>query len=151
MKMNQVSRWDPFRELEELSEQLNQVFGRPRSRRRGDREAIATSDWTPLVDVIEKDKEYLIKTELTEVKKDQVKVIVKDGVLTIQGERKADDDKSKRYHRMERPSGTFLRSFTVPDDVDETKVSAEFKNGVLSVCLPKAEKAKPRTVEIKVS
>ena len=104
------------------------------------------------MDVSEDDKEYVIKAEIPEVKKEDVKVMVQDGVLVIQGERKQEkEEKGKKFHRIERTYGTFVRSFAVPDDADETKVMAEFKDGMLTVHLPKSEKAKPRAIEVKVA
>ncbi len=148
-----VLKWDPFRELEEMSDRLNRVFNRPALTRAGNgRETMTAADWSPVVDVLETEKEYVIKAELPEVKKDDVKITVQDGVLTIQGERKHEsEEKGKRFHRIERSYGSFVRSFSVPDFVDEEKVAAEFKDGVLSLHLPKTEKAKPRAIEVKVS
>jgi len=104
------------------------------------------------VDIAEDDKEYVITAELPEIKKEGVKVTVESGVLTISGERKFEkEEKGKKYHRIERAYGSFVRSFTVPDDADGSKVSAEFKEGVLRVHMPKSEKARPKSVEIKVS
>jgi HSP20 family protein len=146
-----VTRWDPFRELEMMSDRLNRVFGRTQSRTDSGRELMTVSDWTPTVDISETDKEYLIKMELPEVRKEDVKVTVEDGVLTIQGERRQErEEKGKKFHRVERSYGTFMRGFTVPDDVDETKVGAEFKEGMLMLHLPKSEKAKPKAIEVKV-
>lgn len=104
------------------------------------------------MDIAEDDKEYVITAELPEIKKEGVKVTVESGVLTISGERKFEkEEKGKKYHRIERAYGSFVRSFTVPDDADGSKVSAEFKEGVLRVHMPKSEKARPKSVEIKVS
>jgi HSP20 family protein len=112
---------------------------------------MTVSDWTPTVDISETDREYLIKMELPEVRKEDVKVTVEDGVLTIQGERRQErEEKGKKFHRVERSYGTFMRGFTVPDDVDEAKVGAEFKEGMLLLRLPKSEKAKPKAIEVKV-
>ncbi len=148
-----IVKWDPFRELEEMSDRLNRVFNRPALPRTGNgKETMTAADWSPVVDVLETEKEYVIKAELPEVKKDDVKITVQDGVLTIQGERKHEaEEKGKRFHRIERSYGAFVRSFSVPDFVDEGKVAAEFKDGVLSLHLPKTEKAKPRAIEVKVS
>jgi len=144
-------RVDPSRELEEMSERFARLIGRLPGRRENGKEAMAVADWAPAVDISEDDKEYVIKAELPEVNKDDVKVMVQDGVLTIQGERKQEkEEKGKKYHRIERTYGTFVRSFVVPDDADETKVMAEFKEGVLKVHLPKSEKAKPQAIEVKV-
>jgi HSP20 family protein len=109
------------------------------------------ADWVPSVDVSETDGEYQIKAEIPDVKKEDVKVTVEDGVLTIQGERKHEkEEKGKKYHRVERSYGSFIRSFTLPDLVDEEKVKAEFKDGVLNLQLPKPEKAKPKAIEVTV-
>jgi HSP20 family protein len=148
-------RWDPFRELEEMGERLNRVvagLGRPWPARTPEgREALTLPDWSPLVDISETDEEYVIKAEIPEVRKEDVKVSLENGVLTLQGERKQEkEEKGKRFHRVERYYGSFLRTFTVPDNVDEAKVKAEFKDGVLNVRLPKTEKAKPKAIEVKV-
>lgn len=144
-------RWDPFRELEDMSDRLNRMFGRPVARPESGKEAITVADWIPAVDISETDAEYLIKAELPEVKKEDVKVTVQHGVLTIHGERKHEkDEKGKRYHRVERSYGSFTRSFTLPDEVDETKVRAEYKDGMLHLHLPKSEKAKPKAIDVKL-
>ena len=150
--MNAVTRWDPFRELDELQNRLSPLFGRAPLRRNGDKdEAITVAEWAPLVDIVEDDNEYLIKAELPEVKKEDVKVTVQDDVLTISGERTFEkEEKGRKYHRMERAYGSFARSFTLPEDADGEKVAAEFKNGVLKVHLPKSEKAKPKSIEVKI-
>src|SRR6185436_11781023 len=97
-------------------------------------------------------KEYLIKAELPEVKKEDVKITMEDGTLTISGDRKYEKaENGKKYHRVERAYGSFGRSFSLPDDASPGKVTAEFKDGVLTVYLVKDEKAKPRQVEVKVS
>lgn len=146
-------RWDPFKELEEFENRLWNLFSRlPARARGGGQESMTVTEWVPLVDVVEDEKEYLIKAELPEVKKEDVKVTVENGVLTISGERKAEhEEKGKTYHRIERSYGRFERSFTLPDSADAEKVSAEFKDGVLYVHLPKSEKAKPKAIEVKVA
>ncbi|HXF93425.1 MAG TPA: Hsp20/alpha crystallin family protein [Nitrospiraceae bacterium] len=150
--MSTVARWDPFRELEELSERLNRVFGRPSVRRDNNKEALTVADWIPAVDISESEGEYLIKAELPGVKKEDIKVTLQEGVLTIQGERKQEkEEKGRKYHRIERSYGTFMRSFTLPDSVDDSKVSAEFKDGLLYLHVPKSEKAKPKAIEVKVA
>ena len=145
------TRWDPFKEMEDISERFNRLFGRLPARREGGREAMTVADWTPTVDITEDEKEYLIKAEIPEVDKEDVKVTLQEGVLTIQGERNQEkEEKGKRFHRVERSYGTFLRSFTLPEDSAEDKLKAEFKDGMLLVHLPKAEKPKPKAVDIKV-
>ncbi len=145
-------RWDPFRELEDMSERLNRVFARPAMRNNAGKENLTVADWMPVVDISESDGEYLIKAELPEIKKEDVKVTVEDGVLTIQGERRQEkEEKGKRYHRVERSYGSFVRSFTLPESVDEGGVKAEYKDGVLNLHLPKSEKVKPKAIDVKVS
>jgi len=149
--MNALSRWDPVKEMDDLHRRLSSLFTLAPRRSSEEREQMTVAEWAPTVDIIEDDKEYLIKVELPEVRKDNVKVTVENGVLTITGERKFEkEENGKRYHRIERSYGSFARSFTVPDDADASKVAAEFKDGVLSVHLTKSEKARPRTIEVKV-
>jgi HSP20 family protein len=115
-------------------------------------ENITTPEWAPLVDIAEDDKEYLIKVELPEVQKDDVKVTVENGTLTIAGERKAEkEEKGRKFHRVERYFGRFERNFTIPDDAAGENVKAEFKDGVLRVHLAKSEKARPKQIEVKVA
>jgi len=103
-------------------------------------------------ETVENEKEYLVKADLPDVKKENVKVTVENGVLTITGERRFEkEEKDKKYHRIERSYGNFLRSFTLPEGADGAKVNAEFKDGVLKVHLPKSETAKPKLVEVKIA
>jgi len=139
-----------YREMEEMTDRLNRFLGtwtRPNGK-----ELLTVTDWTPVVDIQETDVEYLVKAELPEVKKEDVKVTVENGVLTLQGERKQEkEEKGKKFHRIERSYGSFLRTFTVPLDTDETKVAADFKDGILKVHLPKTEKPRPKAIEVRVS
>jgi HSP20 family protein len=148
--MNALTKWNPFRELEEIQNRLGSLFGRTPMRGLGE-EAMTVNEWTPLVDITEDDKEYLIKAELPEVKKEDVKVTVENGTLTITGERKFEkEEKGKKYHRIERAYGSFMRSFTLPEGAAGDKVSADFKDGVLKVHLPKSAEAKPKSIDVKV-
>lgn len=145
-------RWDPFRELEEVSDRLNRMFARPVASRTNGKETMIVADWTPSVDISETEGEYQINAEIPDVKKEDVKVTLEDGVLTIQGERKHEkEEKGKKFHRIERSYGSFVRTFSLPDVIDEEKVKAEFKDGVLNLHLPKSEKAKPKAIEVKVA
>lgn len=144
-------RWDPFRELEDMSERLNRVFSRPTLRNTG-KENLTVADWMPTVDISETESEYQIKAELPEVRKEDVKVTVENGVLTLQGERRQEkEEKGRRFHRVERSYGSFVRSFTLPESVDEGGVKAEYKDGVLALHLPKSEKVKPKAIDVKVA
>jgi HSP20 family protein len=146
-----IVRWDPFRELDDMNDRLNRFFGRS-ALSRGDRDALTVVDWAPSVDIVETAEEFQIKAELPDVKKDDVRVSVDGNVLRISGDRKQEkEDQNKRFHRVERSYGSFMRTFTLPDNVDDSKVQAEFKDGMLNVRLPKSEKAKPKSVQVKVS
>jgi HSP20 family protein len=148
--MNLV-KWDPLRELEEMSSRLNRLFGQPMARQASGDGDTLIADWTPAVDVQESDGEYLIKADLPEVKKDDVRVEVQDGMLYLRGERQQEkEEKGKRFHRVERAYGRFERRLAIPTEVDAQKVSAEFKDGVLRVHMPKSPAAKPRTIDVNV-
>jgi len=135
-----------------MSDRLNRMFVRPSVTQGNGKEVMTVADWTPLVDISETETEYAIKAELPEVRKEDVRVTVEDGVLTIQGERKQEkEEKGKKYHRIERAYGRFVRTFTLPDSVDEANVKAEYTDGVLRLHLPKSEKAKPKQIDVKVA
>ncbi|HEX3443285.1 MAG TPA: Hsp20/alpha crystallin family protein [Chthoniobacterales bacterium] len=136
--------------MEEFQNRLMPLFGRMALRGFGD-ETMTTSQWAPLVDITEDEKEYLINVELPEVKKEDVKVAIENGTLTISGERKFEkEEKNKKYHRIERAYGSFVRSFALPEGTDGAKVKAEFKDGILKVHLPKNEETKSKSLEVKV-
>jgi HSP20 family protein len=150
---NAIERWDPLKELDQLQSRLSTLFGRSALRNHGDKdEAMTVAAWAPLVDIAEDDNEYLINVELPEVQKDNVKVTVNQGVLSIQGERTMErEENGKKYHRVERAYGSFSRSFTLPDYVDGNRIAAEFKEGVLRVHVPKSEQAKPKSIQVKIA
>ena len=139
--------------MEQLQNRLSELFGlAPTRLAKGGQEYVDLAEWAPSVDISEDDKEWLIKAELPEIKKENVKVTVENGVLSITGERKLEkEEKGKKYHRVERSYGSFLRSFTLPESADGGRVSAEFKDGVLNVHLPKNEKAKQKAVDVKIN
>ncbi|MCL4788325.1 MAG: Hsp20/alpha crystallin family protein [Verrucomicrobia bacterium] len=153
--MNALTRWNPFREMEDIQRRMTSLFDWSPFRRSAlttEDETITVPEWAPLVDIAEDEKEYLIKVELPEVQKDDVKVTVESGTLTISGDRKAEkEEKGRKFHRVERYYGRFERSFTIPDDAEADNVKAEFKDGVLRVHLAKSEKARPKQIEVKVS
>lgn len=148
-----LSRWSPWKELEEMEKRLSTIFARPPISTDGEKkEAISVTEWSPLVDITEDDKEYVVKAEIPEMKKEDIKINVHDDVLTVSGERKYEkEEKGKKFHRIERAYGSFMRSFTLPEDADGAKVSAEYKDGMLKVHLPKCEQAKKKAIEVKVS
>lgn len=150
--MTTLARWDPFRELEDVHTRLSSLFDRAPARRNGGNEAMIVADWSPAVDIAEDDKGYVIKAELPEVKKEEVKVTVENGVLFLSGERRFEkEEKGRRYHRIERAYGSFVRSFTLPEDADPAHVRADFKDGLLRVHVAKGKVAKRRPHPIKVN
>ena len=155
--MHTLMKWNPLGELDELQDRLGGFFfnGFPNRmgflRRMGNGESLKLPNWSPLVDITEDDHEYLFKADLPEMKKEDVKVTVEHGVLSMAGERKVEkEEKSKKYHRIERSFGFFERTFTVPEDADARKIAAEFRDGVLTIHLPKIPAAKPKPIEVKV-
>lgn len=154
MKPAPILRWNPLREIEDMQNRMAALFG-PDPLRMIDpnrEEKLVTTDWIPAVDITEDDKEYLIKADLPEMKKEDVHVTFEDGVLTITGERKVEkEEKNRKYHRIEREHGRFLRSFTLPENADAAKIHAEFKEGVLLLRLPKNEKITPKAIEVKIT
>ena len=147
-----ITRWNPLRELEDFQSRILSAFNPTSSRRGNGQESLALSEWMPLVDIAEDDKEYVITAELPEVKKEDVRVTMENGVLTFTGERKFEkEEHNKKWHRVERSYGSFARSFALPDDGDAAKVNAEFKEGILKVRVAKSEAARPKQIEVKVS
>ena len=147
-----LTRWDPFRELEDMSDRLNRIFSsRPLARLDAGREDLSVPDWVPSVDIMETKEEFVLTAELPDVKKDEIDIKAQDGVLTIKGERKREiEDKGKKYHRVERSYGMFFRSFTLPDGIDEDRIEADFKDGVLHLHLPKSPAKAPKAIPIEV-
>jgi HSP20 family protein len=151
--LNKVISWNPLREMDEAQNRLNRFFLSGFPNRMGSDEIhnLAVTDWSPEVDISEDDHGYQLKADLPEVKKDDVKVTVEDGILSVSGERKSvKEDQKKKFHRIERSFGNFRRSFTLPEDADSTKVTAEFRDGVLKVHLPTTPIARSKAIEVKV-
>ncbi len=147
-----LTRWNPFREMEELLDRVNRGGRLPAIRGESGQETMTFADWAPTVDIVESGDEYLIKVELPEVRKEDVKVAVHQGVLSIQGERTMEREQTdKKYHRVERAYGRFARSFTLPEDVDDSGIRAQHKDGMLYVHIGKTEQAKPKSIEVKVA
>jgi HSP20 family protein len=138
--------------MEQMQHRLASLLGPDPFRFNGGKEETLTiAEWTPRVDIVEDEKEIVVKAELPEMKKEDVKVTVDQGVLTIAGERRLEkEEKNKKYHRIESEYGSFLRSFALPAAVIAEKVAADFKDGILKVHLPKETKPGAKAVEIKV-
>jgi HSP20 family protein len=146
-----VRWWDPMRDLSSIQEKMNQIFEDTLARTRGREEGLGTGMWTPAVDIYESNDAVVVKAEVPGLTKDQVGIEVKDGLLTLKGERKVEKEvKEENYHRIERAYGTFQRSFSLPATVDQEKISAVLKDGVLSLTLPKKEQAKKKQITVAV-
>ncbi len=146
-----IVRFDPFRELAAMQDRINRIFGD--QYRRGEDDLFMRGDWAPPVDIFENDQhEVVIKAELPGMKKEDIDLRLENGTLTIRGERKrATETKEENYHRVERAYGAFSRSFSLPNSVDAGRVSAEYRDGVLTVTLPPREEAKPRQIQVQVN
>jgi HSP20 family protein len=143
----QLTRWNPFTELDEIQQRLNRLF-LDRSAKAGD---ASFADFMPAVDIEETEADFVVKADLPDVKKEEITIHVQDGVLTIEGERRQEkEEKGKRFHKIEREYGRFVRRFALPTEVDAEKVRAEFRDGVLNVTLPKAPAAKPKMIDVKI-
>jgi HSP20 family protein len=148
-KWSPFAKWDPFKEMEEFTHRLAPWLGRESLRGNSQNENMTVTEWVPPVDITEDEKEYVITAELPDVKKENVKVTVENGHLVISGERKFErEEKDRKYHRIERSYGTFMRSFALPDVANAENVGADFKDGVLKVRIPKSEKVRPKSITV---
>ena len=150
--MSTLVRWEPTRELTTLRGRMDRLFNEALGRGWGGDEGLATGVWVPSVDVFETPESIVLKADLPDVKKDEVDISIENNTLTIQGERKLEQEvNEKNFYRMERSYGSFSRSFTLPPTVAGDKAEAVFDNGVLTLTLPKREESKPRQIKVKVS
>jgi HSP20 family protein len=132
---------DPFGSLRLFEDAVTRLMSEPRTSR----------PWSPAVDIVETEDELIVKADLPDVRLEDIDVRVENGTLSLKGERKFEKEFADQgYHRIERNYGSFVRSFSVPSSVDTEKVSADYKNGVLTVTLPKKEAAKPKQVKVAV-
>jgi len=144
----ELTKWEPLREIEDFFDRYTRAMSVPLGR---GSELIANGGWAPRVDVSESDAAFVIKAEIPGVNKDDVKVTLENGVLTLQGERRQErEEKSWRCHRMERSYGHFMRSFSLPGNVDEDHLKACFHNGLLEVDIPKIEHTHSQAVQVPV-
>jgi len=146
--MNDVQRWTPRRDFARLQDEVNRLFDTSL----GLNQSTESYGWTPSVDVFEDTEGVTFKFDLPEVEAQDVDVRLEDGTLTVRGERKLErEDRREGYHRIERPYGMFARSFTLPATLEADKASAEQKNGVLRIFVPKRPEAKPKSITVKVN
>ena len=145
-----IVRWDPFRELNAIQDRMNRTYGE--YYRGADEDVMRRGTWVPPVDIYDTgNHELILKAELPDMNKDDIEITVENGSLTLKGEKKMDQDfKEEHCRRIERAYGTFSRTFSLPPTVDATKVSADYKNGVLTIKLPVREEAKPKQIQVQV-
>ncbi len=146
-----IVRWQPFRDLVTTQDRFDRLFNDTLSRFFDDGEVISRS-WAPAVDIYETDQDVVLKAELPGLDPKDVEIRVEDGTLYLKGQRKFENEvKEENYHRVERSYGSFTRSFALPSSVNSEKAKAEYKDGLLTLTLPKREEAKPKTIQINVS
>ena len=145
-----IVRWDPFRELSAVQYRMNRLFGDVY--RTVDDDIMRRGVWTPPVDIYDSGKhELVIKAELPDMTKDDIEITVENNTLTLRGEKKLDKEiREENCHRIERAYGAFSRTFSLPATIDASKVSADYKNGVLTITLPVREEAKPKQIQVRV-
>lgn len=145
-----IVRWEPFRDLVTTQDRFNRLFNDTFARVFGNDEPSAGA-WMPPVDIYENDDKLVLKAELPGVNPNDVEVRVEDNTLYLKGERKFEKEvKEENLHRVERSYGSFSRTFALPGSIDSEKVQAEYKDGVLTLTMPKREEAKPKTIKINV-
>jgi HSP20 family protein len=142
-----LARWEPFKDLVSLRSDFDRLFesffgGIP---------AVQDNFWAPVVDIVENNGNIEVKAELPGMTKEDIKVTVKDNILSLSGERKQEKEtKEKTFHRIERYYGSFCRNIQLPESVEADKVKATYKDGVLNIVLPKPESAKPKKIDVDV-
>jgi HSP20 family protein len=147
-----IVRWEPFRDLMTLQDRMNRLFEESVGRFRGYDESIDSGVWSPAVDIYETEHDIVLKAELPEVKQENIDIRLENNTLTLKGERKFEKEtKEENYHRMERRYGSFSRSFTLPSTVDQDKIKAEYKDGILTVTLPKKDEVKPKQIKVGIN
>lgn len=145
-----IVRWDPFRELNAVQERMNRLFSD--AYRAADDDVMRRGVWAPPVDIFDSgNHELVIKAELPDMKKEDIDITVENNTLTLRGEKKMDSElREEHCHRIERTYGVFSRTFSLPATVDTAKVSADYKNGVLTIKLPVRDEAKPKQIQVQV-
>ncbi len=144
-----IIRWDPFRDLVTLRDRMNRLFEDAVSTARTEEKDMISSSWAPAVDIYEDEKELVLTAEIPGINEKDVNIKIEDNTLIIHGERKLEKEtREENYHRIERAYGSFYRSFTLPNHIDQDKIQAEHENGVLKITMPKKPELQPRKVKI---
>ena len=146
-----IVRWEPFRDLITLQDRMNRMFDERFGRVQAGDINMVTGAWSPAVDIYETDHNIIVKAELPEMKEKDIDIRLENDTLTLKGERKFEKEtREENYHRVERAYGAFSRSFTLPTSVDQDKISAEYKDGVLKITLPKKVETKPKQIKVNI-
>ena len=144
-------RWEPFKDLLSLQDRMNRLFEETLARG-AVREEATSGQWSPAVDILEAEGDIILKAELPGVDLDAIDIQIRDNVLTLRGERTFEDEvKKEHYYRIERSYGSFTRSFTLPSTIDQARVQAQLRDGILEVKLPKRDSALPRSITVEVT
>ena len=146
-----IVRWDPFRNMATLQDSINRIFDEAVNKSRDYNDEVSKCDWRPIVDIYDTEKSIIINAELPGVTKDSITLDVKENILILKGERKSEEKvRNENYYRKERCFGTFERAFTLPSAIDPAKITANFKDGILKVEIPKPEEKRPKQIKINV-
>ena len=148
----QMTKWDPFKDLLTLQDRMNRLFDDSMRGVRQTDEGLAGAVWSPAVDIYETDNEVVLKAEVPGVNQKDIDIQVENNTLTLRGERKIDKETAREnYHRIERSYGSFLRSFTLPGTIDQEKIRADYKDGVLKIEMPKLEETKSKQIKVSLT
>jgi HSP20 family protein len=149
--MAKTMKWDPFGDIMMLQDRINRVFDSTLTHPEQKEEETVTGAWAPPVDIYETGDHLILKAELPGINQKELDLRIENNTLRLKGERKLSNEvKREQYHRMERPYGPFTRSFTLPSFVDAEKISAEYKDGILTIIMPKREETRPKQISINV-
>jgi HSP20 family protein len=143
-----IIRWTPFRDLVTVREKMNDIFEEAFTSR-GEEKDMVASTWTPSVDIYENENELVLSAEAPGIEDKDIEIKIENNTLSIQGERKIEKEtKEENYHRIERSYGSFYRSFTLPTNINQDNIKAEYDNGVLRISMPKKPELKPKKVKV---
>ena len=147
-----IMKWEPLKDLLTLQDRMNRLFDESVRGIRPGEEALNSALWSPAVDIYETENELILKAELPEINQKDIDIQVENNTLVLRGERRFEKEaKRENFHRIERSYGAFARSFTLPTTIEQEKIRADYKDGVLQVHLPKRPERKAQRVEIKIS
>jgi len=147
-----ITKWEPIKDLLTLQDRMNRLFDDSVRGLRPGEEAMGTAIWIPAVDIYETENEVVVKAELPEINQKDIDIQIENNTLVLRGERKFEKDtKRENFHRIERAYGSFARSFTLPNTIDQEKIHADYKDGVLKIVMPKREEIKPKQIKVSVT